>query len=157
METWVWPLIPEDPTCCRAAKPMNPNYQTCALEFGSCNYWRTHVLCNNKKPPQWEAWVTQLESSTCLLQPEKSLCSNKDPAQPKVNTYNYLCIYIYKICPLPLKNLRSGSILLKPVCYCTQYFVISHQDFSCSSPPFCIYFHSPGTSSCSPVSVLNIG
>ena len=33
-------------------------------------------------------------------------------------------MYIYKICPPPLKNLRSGSILFKPIGYSTQYFML---------------------------------
>ena len=38
-ETWVWSLLQEDPTCCRATKPMHRNYCVCALEPGSHNYW----------------------------------------------------------------------------------------------------------------------
>ena len=54
--------------------------------------WSSHMSWSNwahapqpEKPPQWEGYVPQLESSPYLPQLEKSLCSNEDPAQPKVN------------------------------------------------------------------------
>ena len=40
--TRVWSLAREDPTCCRATKPMCHNYWACALEPMSHNYW-AHV------------------------------------------------------------------------------------------------------------------
>ena len=40
------------------------------------------VLCN-EKPLQWEARMSQLESSPCSLQLEKNQTSNKDSAQPE--------------------------------------------------------------------------
>ena len=58
--TWVRALVQEDPTCCRATKPMRHNYWTCALEAASHNYW-SHVpqllkpvglepmLCNKRR------------------------------------------------------------------------------------------------------------
>ena len=78
----------------QATKPMSRNYQVCAPEPGSCNYW-AHVpqllkpraqALQQEKPPQWEARAAQ-ESSPCSLQLEKSPCSNHDPAQPKINKY----------------------------------------------------------------------
>ena len=36
--TWVRSLVQEDPTCCRATKPMHHNYSSCALEPASHNY-----------------------------------------------------------------------------------------------------------------------
>ena len=56
-------LVQEDPTCCRAAEPMQ------------YNYWSPPALettLHNEKPPQWEAHVIQLESGLCLLQLEKA-------------------------------------------------------------------------------------
>ena len=53
--TWVWSLVREDPTCCRATKPMCPQLlrpthpKACAPQ--------------QEKPPQWEARTPQLESS----------------------------------------------------------------------------------------------
>ena len=41
-ETQVWSLVQEDRTWCGATKPVGHNYQACALEPGSCNYW-AHV------------------------------------------------------------------------------------------------------------------
>ena len=40
--TRVQALVREDPTCCRATKPMHHNYWACALEPASHNYW-AHV------------------------------------------------------------------------------------------------------------------
>ena len=37
-ETRVPSLGWEDPTCCRAAKPVGHNCRACALKPGSCNY-----------------------------------------------------------------------------------------------------------------------
>ena len=81
-ETQVRSLVREDPPCCRAAKPTHHNYGVCALKPGATTT-EPHVLAmlpsarvlQQKKPPQWEAWTLQLESSQC---------SNKDPAQPKI-------------------------------------------------------------------------
>ena len=42
-ETWFPSLIWENPTCCRAPKPMDYNYWARALEPGSCNYL-AHIL-----------------------------------------------------------------------------------------------------------------
>ena len=44
--TWVRALVWEDPTCCRAAKPMHHSYRACALEPMLRNK-RSH---RNKKP-----------------------------------------------------------------------------------------------------------
>ena len=64
--TRVRALVREDPTCCRATKPVRHNYWACALEPVSHNYWARMlqllkpvnlepVLCNkrshrNEKP-----------------------------------------------------------------------------------------------------------
>ena len=58
-ETWVQFLIWEDPTCCRATKPMSHNYWTCALEHGNHNRWAhmPHLL----KPAWPRACVQQQE------------------------------------------------------------------------------------------------
>ena len=37
--TWVRALVREDPTCCRATKPVRHNYWACALEPESHNCW----------------------------------------------------------------------------------------------------------------------
>ena len=39
VETMVQSLVWEDPTCCRATKPMSHNYWACFLKPGDCNYW----------------------------------------------------------------------------------------------------------------------
>ena len=48
------------------------------------------------KPPQWEACALQLASSSHLPQLEKSPSSNEDPAQPKINKWNYIDTHIKK-------------------------------------------------------------
>ena len=82
-----------DPTCCGATKPMCHNYWDCALESGSHNPQAATIevcvparLCSETGGTlQWEAHASQVESSPCLLQLEKSPGSNEDPAQPKIN------------------------------------------------------------------------
>ena len=37
--TRVWALVPEDPTCGGATKPVRHNYWACALQPVSHNYW----------------------------------------------------------------------------------------------------------------------
>ena len=59
--TRVWALVREDPTCCRATKPVRHNYWARALEPTCRNYWA--------RVPQ-------------LLNPARS---NEDPTQPKIN------------------------------------------------------------------------
>ena len=48
-----------------------------------------HILLSpcfsREKPPRWEAWAPQWESSPGSPQLEKSPLSNEDPAQPKIN------------------------------------------------------------------------
>ena len=60
--TQAWSLVREDPTCCRATKPVGHNYWDCALEPVSHNYWarasRAHSL-QQEKPLQWEAHAPQ--------------------------------------------------------------------------------------------------
>ena len=84
-ETRVQSLVQEDPTCCKATKPMCHNHWACALEPGCHSDWapRRQLLksahsraCGpkqEKSPPQ-EAHTPP---------PEKSLHSSEDPAQPK--------------------------------------------------------------------------
>ena len=61
-EAWVWSLVQEDLTCCRATEPMHWNYwihrpRTCSLQ---------------QEGPEWgEAHRPQLESGSCSPQPEK--------------------------------------------------------------------------------------
>ena len=82
-ETWVWPLIREDPTGLRPAKPVYRQYWACDLEPGSCNcwahthhYWSLHALepvlhhersRSNEKPTLaaiWEKSMQQQRPST---------------------------------------------------------------------------------------------
>ena len=69
-ETRVPSLSQEDPTCCRATRPVHHNY------------WRLHPRASapqQERPPQWEACVPQLEESPC---------SDQDPAQSETNKWN---------------------------------------------------------------------
>ena len=84
--TQVQSPIGEDSTCLRATKPLYHSYWICTLEPASHNYWG-HTMqllkpaCSRacalqqEKPPQWEAYTLQLESSPCSLQLEKSPCT----------------------------------------------------------------------------------
>ena len=62
--------VREDPTCCRANKPMHHNYEACALEPMSHSYWNLHATTTEvhvpracalqqEKPLQWEARALQ--------------------------------------------------------------------------------------------------
>ena len=42
-------------------------------------------VLQQEEPPEWEARASQPESSTCLLQLERSLQNHEDPAQLKIN------------------------------------------------------------------------
>ena len=90
------PWSREDPTCCRATKPMYHNYWVCALEVRNLNYWshvpqtlkpKLLVACalQQEKPLQWETPTLQLEINPRLHQLQKSPCSNEDLAQPKIH------------------------------------------------------------------------
>ena len=76
-ETQVWSLIWEEAPCYGATKLVPHNHWACALEPGSHNYWAPvpYTACapQQKKPPQWEAYVPQLESSPYSPQLKKSL------------------------------------------------------------------------------------
>ena len=72
-ETWVWPLIWVDPTCCKAAKPLNHNYRACAVDPGNCSCGSlcARELCSatgeatlQEKPT--EDRTLPLESRPCL-------------------------------------------------------------------------------------------
>ena len=81
----VWSLVQDDPICHRVAKPVCHNHWSRALEPRSRQLLK--VVCpkawapQQEKPPQWEACVPQAESSSPLLQLEKSLCGNEDSAR----------------------------------------------------------------------------
>ena len=102
---------PEDPTCHGATKPMCPNHWTCVLEPRNHNYWACMLKLLNptssrgpqpqllestcvksapqqEKPPQWEAYAPQLESSPHVSQLEKAAQSTEHPGQPKINKWN---------------------------------------------------------------------
>jgi len=61
--TRVWSLAQEDPTCLGAAKPIGHNYWS-GTPKAHARQW--------EKPPQWEAWALQLESSPHSPQLEKA-------------------------------------------------------------------------------------
>ena len=75
-ETWVWSLILEDTTCCRATKPEHHSYWACALEPGS-KYW-THVL-QLRKP-----------THPRTLQSCPTLCHPMDCSMPGLSVYHQL-------------------------------------------------------------------
>ena len=95
-EIQVRSLVWEDPTCCRATKPMRHNI----LASRSHNYWSPHALgpmvynkrshCNLK--PSHHNWRV----APISLQLEKSPWSNHDPAQPKIAKLIklYVCVCV---------------------------------------------------------------
>ena len=93
-------LILEDPTRCRATKPVGHNYSVCALEPGSCNC-RAHVLQLLEKPTvPWSPGAATREA-TAVKTPGTT---TKDPAQPKINQkgappQQYLQIPTHSKCP----------------------------------------------------------
>ena len=81
--TRVRSLVQEDPTCCRAPKPMCHNYWACALQPASPrtlgptwhNYWspRAYSLCTaTKEATATRSLCTATKSSPRSLQLEKS-------------------------------------------------------------------------------------
>lgn len=85
-ETWIWSLVPEDPTCRETAKPVTPQLLS---------------LCFRAREPQPLSPCSESPSSTTRAAPamrtscaatgspqlEKRPCSNKDPAQLKIKKY----------------------------------------------------------------------
>ena len=72
--TWVRPLIQEDPTCHRAAKPVCHTAEALALEGPSSA---------TREAPQREAHTTQGESSPARHNQRRLMCCIEDPEQPK--------------------------------------------------------------------------
>ena len=92
--TWIRALVPEDPTCRRAAKPVRHSYWACALEPASHNYWspratntKAHVprarAPQQEKPPQWEACAPQRRVAPARRNYRKPARSNTQQSQDK--------------------------------------------------------------------------
>ena len=93
-EIWVWSFIQEDPTCHGATKLVCHIYWTCAPKPRNHNCW-AHTLQllkpprprtgtqKQQKPPQGEAWASQLESGPSS--PQQSKAQQQDRVQPKIN------------------------------------------------------------------------
>ena len=65
-ETQVPPLIQEDPACCGAARSVHHNYWACSRPWEpQLRKPKSPQACalQQEKPPQWEVWAPQLESS----------------------------------------------------------------------------------------------
>ena len=87
--TWVWSLVLEDPTCHRTTKPVHHNY------------WALRPRASapqQKKPPQWEAWAPQLESS-----PSPLAITRESPHGAMKTQHSQKLKYIHKIKILPQK------------------------------------------------------
>ena len=79
--TWVRALVREDPTYCRATKPVRHKYRACALEPASHNYWaHTPQLL---KPTRLQPVLRSRRSH----RNETPAHRNEDPTQPKINKY----------------------------------------------------------------------
>ena len=81
-ETQVRSLVWEDPTCCRAAKPVHHN--SGAWEPQLLKSMRS-IACAPKqgRSLQWAAGALHLETGPCSSQLEKSPSSDEDQAQSK--------------------------------------------------------------------------
>ena len=73
--TQVQSLVQEDPTCCRATKPMCHNYWACTLEPWNCNCW---------------ARVLQPLQPMCL---EPMLCNKRNQDSKKPTHHNELQLF----------------------------------------------------------------
>ena len=93
--TQVRSLVWEDPTCCGVTGPVCHNYWTCAIEPACHNCWArmlqlqklVHlepVLCNKKKPLQWEARAPQRRVAPAHCNWRKPARGNEDPTQSKI-------------------------------------------------------------------------
>ena len=77
--TWVWSLVPEDPTCHGATKPLCHNYWACALEPASHNYW-AHVP--NYWNPCAESPCSTTREATAMRSPRTAMKSS--PRSPQL-------------------------------------------------------------------------
>ena len=87
----------EDPTCCRAAKPVCHHDWACALESGEStttepsrhNCWSPRTLSSlcstQEEPPQWEGCTQQPERGPARHNQRKAR-GNGDPAQPNITS-----------------------------------------------------------------------
>ena len=76
--TWVLSLVQEDPTCCRATKPVSCNYWAWVLRLLKPACPKAHDL-QQEKPLQWEARSQGRAAPTCPNY-RKPTCSNEDSA-----------------------------------------------------------------------------
>ena len=78
--TRVRALVQEDPTCCRATKPVRHNYWACALEPVSHSFWA--CVLQLLKPEQLEPMLHN-QRSPRSLQLEKARVQQRRPNAAK--------------------------------------------------------------------------
>ena len=87
--TWVQSLVQEDPTCCRATKPVLHNYWGCALEPASHNYRarmpRAHALQQEK--PESTCTTTKSSPRSPQLEKARALQQRPNAAKNKINKF----------------------------------------------------------------------
>ena len=91
--TQVRSLVQKDPTCRGATKPVCHNYQACALEPASHNYWTrvpqllkpTHLepVSATREATAVRSLRTSTKSSPCSLQLEKARVQQQRPNTAK--------------------------------------------------------------------------
>ena len=84
--TWVQSLVWEDPTCCRATKPMHHSYWACAREPRNHNYWSPNALepvLRNKGSHCSEKSMHHNEEWSCSPQLEKVPAQQRRPSTAK--------------------------------------------------------------------------
>ena len=84
--TRVRALVQEDPTCCKATKPVHHNYWACSLEPASHNYWSPHTEspCSAmREATAVKSPCTSTKSSPCSPQLEKARAQQRRPNAAK--------------------------------------------------------------------------
>ena len=125
--TRVRPQVWEDPTCCRATKPMRHNYWACALEPASHDYGACvpqllkpaclePVLRNKEKPLQWEAGAPQRRVAPAPATRESPRTATKTPRSQKINKQIYFFlkshdIFLTSNSPCSLLVYRQATVL----------------------------------------------
>ena len=92
-DAWVRSLVREDPTCCRATKPVHHSYWACALEPRSCNQ-----RCHREKPVHHSgeqsrltatrAWPARQQRSSTAKNKEMKLFYRKERKEKRVSLFH---------------------------------------------------------------------
>ena len=136
-KTWVWFLVWEDSTCCRATKPMCRNYWACARESGkprSHSCWNPCILESmlcNKRSHCNEKSVHCKKSSPCSPQLEKAFMQQGRPSTAKNKYKNNVLKYLHLVYKPSLVMMDDPFyMLLTLICMWVSFLVLPVSDFS---------------------------